>query len=182
MNVYSSISSEYNHVCVYICSTERALCQACISDEERRLMRHERTHYSRSALCECELQGGHNVDVCSVCEEIKHEIKFIQSEIIQISAKHAMDIVQTFTVNPTFQQTLEQYAFRCRMMTEFLLRQRMKMSEIPKPTASFPRIPASSSSTEYFANTHEHRSPYEFYEPINPIPLKLEDLEINPDK
>jgi hypothetical protein len=109
------------------------MCLTCISEEETRLvLQHHPNHarkYSRGAMCECELQESHTVYTCSVCDEIKREIKFVQSEIIRISTKHAIEVSQTFIVNPSFQRTIEQYAFRCRMLNEFLLHQRVKMAD-----------------------------------------------------
>ena len=132
-SLFHHISTEYDHMCNYTPSTERAMCLTCISEEETRLVlqshpNHARK-YSRGAMCECELQESHTVYTCSVCDEIKREIKFVQSEIIRISTKHAIEVSQTFIVNPSFQRTIEQYAFRCRMLNEFLLHQRVKMAD-----------------------------------------------------
>ena len=132
-SLFHHISTEYDHMCNYTPSTERAMCLTCISEEETRLVlqshpNHARK-YSRGAMCECELQESHTLYTCSVCDEIKREIKFVQSEIIRISTKHAIEVSQTFIVNPSFQRTIEQYAFRCRMLNEFLLHQRVKMAD-----------------------------------------------------
>ena len=132
-SLFHHISTEYDHTCNYTPSTERALCLTCISEEETRLvLQHHPNHArknSRGAMCECELQESHTVYTCSVCDEINREIKFVQSEIIRISTKHAIEVSQTFIVNPSFQRTIEQYAFRCRMLNEFLLHQRVKMAD-----------------------------------------------------
>lgn len=132
-SLFHHISTEYDHTCDYKPSTERAMCLTCISEEETRLvLQHHPNHarkYSRGAMCECELQESHTVYTCSVCDEINREIKFVQSEIIRISTKHAIEVSQTFIVNPSFQRTIEQYAFRCRMLNEFLLHQRVKMAD-----------------------------------------------------
>ena len=132
-SLFHHISTEYDHMCNSTPSTERALCLTCISEEETRLvLQHHPNHArknSRGAMCECELQESHTVYTCSVCDEINREIKFVQSEIIRISTKHAIEVSQTFIVNPSFQRTIEQYAFRCRMLNEFLLHQRVKMAQ-----------------------------------------------------
>jgi hypothetical protein len=160
MSIYSQIFSEYAHECAYTVSTENALCKTCISDEEDRVMRRENTRKSRGKMCECELQSCDSVYTCSVCEEVKQEIKFLQSEIINVSAKHAVDVVETFVVNPMFQQTLEQYAFRCRMMKEFLLCQRINLLNSGGFASGFPRKMTT-------RETHQH-NPYEFHALIEP--------------
>jgi hypothetical protein len=127
-----SISKEFDHTCVHTPFTERAKCGNCITTEEARL---QFKHYTsktqpRKYPCHCDLQEKHTVYVCNVCDEVNSEIKHFQSEIVRACSRHGFEVSQSFIVNPIFQDTIERFAFRCRMLQEFLLRQRIKMSSI----------------------------------------------------
>lgn len=126
--LWDSIVSEYEHTCTFTLSTERPMCSTCISEEEERMMSSRK--YSLGKMCICELQPGHAVYSCPICSGIQRDIRFFQSEIIRVCTSHAVEVSQTFFVNPNFQHSVELLAFRCRMLNEFLLQQRVKMSGI----------------------------------------------------
>ena len=134
--VIERISAEYEHQCVYSPIIERAKCGSCISAEELQL--HAKTYHSKKQIrnyrCECDLQESHTVYTCAVCDEVTREIKYIQSEIVRACSRYGFEVSQSFIVNPTFQDTIADFAFRCRMLNEFLLRQRIKMSNIDENT------------------------------------------------
>ena len=134
--VIERISAEYDHQCVYAPFVERAKCGNCISADELQL--YAKNYHSKKQIhksqCDCHLQESHTVYTCAVCEEVTCEIKYIQSEIVRACSRYGFEVSQSFIVNPTFQDTIADFAFRCRMLNEFLLRQRIKMHNIEENT------------------------------------------------
>ena len=134
--VIERISAEYDHQCVYAPFVERAKCGNCITADELQL--YAKNYHSKKQIhksqCDCHLQESHTIYTCAMCEEVTCEIKYIQSEIVRACSRYGFEVSQSFIVNPTFQDTIADFAFRCRMLNEFLLRQRIKMHNIEENT------------------------------------------------